>query len=97
MPLGDLLLDSELDDGAIFKLIFCEGCQQYHGFQLNENLDPHWDWNGDERKPTFTPALKIKNESGQVVCHFKITDGIIQYFNDSKHIFAGLIITMSEA
>lgn len=97
MALGDLLLDSELDDGAIFKLIWCCGCQQYHGFQLNENLNPHWSWNGDNRKPTFKPGVLIKNEKGQVVCHFEIKEGLITYFKDSKHIFSGMTITMFEA
>ncbi len=97
MPLGDLLLDSELDDGAIFKYFWCPGCEKFHGFQLNENLDPHWSFNGDSTNPTFSPALRVKNEKRQTVCHLQIKNGMIMYAEDCKHIFAGMTISMAEA
>lgn len=95
--LGDVLLDVEEDDGKIWKFFWCEGCEQYHGIQLNQNLNlPFWSWDGNNDYPTFTPSMIIK-WNDQVLCHFLIKNGMIQYSEDSQHMFAGLTIPLSEA
>lgn len=94
--LGDVLLDVEEDDGKIWKIFYCEGCEYHHRIQLNIAFEPHFSFDGNNEYPTFSPSMIIKYKD-DVICHFKITDGMIQYSEDSKHMFAGLTIPLSEA
>lgn len=98
MALGDLLLDKETEEGEIFKIFYCPGCRVFHLIQLNIAFDPHFSWNGDNKKPTFTPAYRLKDEfSDETLCHVAISNGRLRYMSDSKHQFAGFIIEMKEA
>jgi hypothetical protein len=38
---------------------FCPGCLHRHTIRVGEGYGPHWVWNGDMDKPTFTPSILI--------------------------------------
>ncbi len=92
--LGDVLLDVEEDDGKIWKVFYCEGCKSFHQFQLNIAFPVSWSFDGKNDCPSFSPSMLIKMD-GEIICHLQITDGMIKYFDDCKHEFAGLTIPMS--
>ena len=94
--LGQVLLDGEEDDGKIWKVFFCPGCNIYHQFQLNQNMPIFWEWDGNNEYPTFTPSIIIKIFD-DVICHLQIIDGMIHYFSDCKHELNDLTIPMCEA
>lgn len=75
-------------------LIECPGCQSAHA------LDARWTFNGDLQLPTFTPSLHVSSKYGQppvpTVCHSFITNGKIQYLQDSTHSLSGLTIDLPE-
>lgn len=49
-----------------------------------------WTWNGDIEKPTLRPSvLSDFRPHDALVCHSWITDGQIQFLNDSTHEFSG--------
>jgi hypothetical protein len=96
--LGDILIHTETDEGEIFANFWCEGCHVYHRLQLNVAFKPSWSFNGNNKKPTFEPALKIKNaETKEVMCHLTIKDGKIKYYSDCKHELAGFMVNMVAA
>ena len=69
---------------------WCPACQEVH------ILPDSWTFNGDVKKPTFSPSFKhdyFRREGDQtekpqgrmVICHYIITDGRIQFCPDSWH------------
>lgn len=73
---------------------WCPACEQTHP------LPDRWKFNGDVKKPTFSPSfaqtfspdkvIKAYFDKGvpvskQVLCHYIITDGKIQFCPDSWH------------
>lgn len=75
----------------------CPGCGCSHWFKTNGE-GPKWTWNGDFAKPTVKPSIKVSwtwgEERAKKCCHFFITDGRIQYCNDSAHELAGKTVDM---
>lgn len=49
--------------------------------------DQGWEWNGDCEKPTIRPSLR--SSMNEHVCHSYVTDGRIQFLDDSTHEMAG--------
>ncbi len=73
---------------------WCPACEQVH------ILPDSWKFNGDVDKPTFSPSFKhtfVRWSGGstpngigmgqreQIVCHYIVTDGKIQFCADSWH------------
>lgn len=74
---------------------WCPACEEMHP------LPDSWTFNGDLCKPTFSPSFKHtlvrwtggidpvthlgRGDRQQVVCHYIITDGKIQFCPDSWH------------
>lgn len=74
---------------------WCPACEEMHP------LPDSWQFNGDVNKPTFLPSFaqsfvpeKVLAEffdkggapvSREVKCHYFITDGLIQFCQDSWH------------
>lgn len=60
----------------------------------------NWQFNGDLERPTFSPSLLVtgylNEQQPNGVCHSYITDGKIQYLNDSTHEYAGKTIELPE-
>ena len=80
-------------------MIWCPGCDSAHG----PNVSPgRWTFNGDLEKPTFSPSLLVTYSGGDAsaglpaVCHSFVTDGRIQFLNDSTHALAGQTVDLPE-
>lgn len=90
------------EPGQLNYMIFCPACKCGHGFRAGDDGHPGpiWGFNSDMVKPTLYPAgvghtcsvlvnyynYKYKKN---MICHFHITHGVIQYCPDSTHEFAG--------
>lgn len=67
---------------------------------------PNWTWNGDIDKPTLKPSVKTtkwigKNSchddggpSRQVICHTWVTDGKVQFLDDTTHELRGQTVNL---
>lgn len=51
-----LVLRDSADNGLLF---WCPGCTMAHRIQHGEGSGPRWTWNGDVRKPTFSPSINV--------------------------------------
>lgn len=77
----------------------CPGCKFDHPFHVAPQRrapgSPLWEWNGSMDKPTFTPSLMC-NRGTEQQCHCYVTDGKIQFLNDSHHELAGQTVELPE-
>lgn len=67
----------------------CPGCRYDHPFDLTR-----WTWNGDMRKPTFTPSLLVFKDIPEYRCHSFVTNGQIQFLDDCHHELRGKTVNM---
>lgn len=79
---------------------WCPACNGMHLFSL-DGPGAKWTWNGNVEKPTFTPSMLIRTgprptvpvgrpDAGKVdVCHYIMTDGMINFCVDCTHEMAG--------
>lgn len=110
LPQGRLLRP-ELRDGVLQGYqIICPGCRDFHenkvGFHFIWTLPgpdhPHWEFDGNEECPTFSPSLLgegkfwIAEEERWIdyVCHSYVRAGRIQYLGDCTHELAGQTVPM---
>jgi len=68
--------------------IFCPGCNQVHC------LDKRWSFNNNFDAPTFSPSLLCTKDEPARRCHSFITDGRIQFLNDSYHALKGTTVDL---
>lgn len=74
---------------------WCPACEQRHALP-----DRGWTFNGDEHRPSFSPSFKHTfvhwtggtddrglglGERQERVCHYIVTDGLMQFCVDSWH------------
>lgn len=74
-------LRSSIEEPAIW----CPGCKEHHVLPWKRG---GWTFNGNTERPTFTPSFRISGGAGSV-CHFVLTDGILNFCSDSSHELAG--------
>jgi len=87
--------------GGLFKgdleepCIFCPGCKDTHVLPWKRG---GWTFNGDTLKPTFMPSFRLYQDSvkGSGLCHFILTDGVINFCTDSTHPLAGKSVPLPE-
>lgn len=66
-----------------------------HPYRVNgEAKGPKWSFNGDYESPTFSPSLLVNPGDKYSQCHLFVTNGQIQYCNDSFHQLSGKTIPM---
>lgn len=90
------------EDGAL--LFHCPGCNGAHRVMVGEGRGPRWGYNGNPNKPTFTPSLLVTYngtdadtaEGIPAICHSFVTDGRIQFLDDSTHHLAGQTVDIPE-
>lgn len=74
-------------------LVFmCPACKQPHVIFHDREEGPKWTWNGDKKKPTFSPSLVVRRPYGDndaSICHSFIRDGKIEFLGDCTHGSAG--------
>lgn len=94
---GDMMANAIHRSGS--NLFFlCPGCKGPHRIQIEGT--PAWTWNGSEEKPTFQPSIRVseRGEDGQMrtACHSFVTNGNIQFLNDSIHELAGQTVPIPD-
>jgi hypothetical protein len=65
----------------------CPGCHTEHVVRVAGD-PPLWLWNGDKEKPTIVPSIRVKI-SQHHCCHSYVTDGVIEFLEDTTHPMAG--------
>lgn len=65
-------------------MFHCPGCGYDHWFKTTGS-EPKWTWNGDMKKPTVNPSIRVFGEDVERRCHFFIKDGKIEYCGDCHH------------
>lgn len=73
-------------------LCWCPACQEPHVLPSKG-----WTFDGNVERPTFTPSFKIWWTDHAVqppqarVCHFTLTNGILNFSDDSTHTMRGAV------
>ena len=86
---------------------YVDGTTQRHTIRVNQipvgykassiSSNVSWNWNVNLEKPTITPSIRrsFPRENGKVyTCHSVITDGYINFANDSTHPLAGQTVEL---
>lgn len=90
------------EPGFIERRVFfhCPGCGCAHLVIVDGR--GAWGWNGDLELPTFTPSVLVRydvsppNERLSTRCHSFVTDGRIQFLDDSTHHLTGQTVDLPE-
>lgn len=74
----------------------CPACNYGHNVQLDGPRA--WTWNRSLDRPTIRPSVMINREkAGEYPrCHSLITNGNIQFFEDSTHALAGKSVPLPD-
>lgn len=93
-------------DGQITDLIagyhhWCPACNEPHGIALKRagRVGPSWSFNGDHELPTFYPSIlcfTVEGNQRQTLCHYFITNGMIQFCSDNPHDLNGQTVTLPD-
>jgi hypothetical protein len=70
---------------------FCPGCSCGHWFDTTI-----WTYNNDPNKPTIRASILVHNNGFRKRCHSMVTDGKIQYFDDSEHELKGQTVDLPD-
>ncbi len=70
---------------------YCPGCKCSHAVHV-----PHWSWNDSFDAPSFTPSILRNPDDPKTRCHSWVTDGKIQFFEDSHHTLAGKTVDLPD-
>jgi len=76
-------------EGRFFH--WCPGCANMHPLP-----DAGWTFNSDLEKPTFEPSFKQILDSRGRVCHYIITDGVLNFCGDSWHDLKGKAVPLPD-
>lgn len=75
----------------------CPGCGYGHPFRVDGDASlPLWTWNGSTEAPTFQPSLMVNGSIPDRRCHSIVTDGKIQFLQDSFHGLAGQTVDLPD-
>lgn len=71
---------------------WCPGCEVLHPLPLDG-----WTFNGNMECPTFTPSF-LQHPAGALHgrCHYIITDGILNFCDDSDHSLKGTSVPLPD-
>jgi hypothetical protein len=75
-------------------LHWCPGCKCGHHYPTNQTGGPSWDFNGNVQSPSFNPSMLIYipargDRPQKSICHYYLTNGVINYQSDCEHALAG--------
>lgn len=80
----------------------CVGCRSVHLVYVKSGATSSgatWSFNGDMKKPTFNPSIRIRWNSPdgkEHTCHLNIRDGNIIYAGDCTHEFANKTVPLPD-
>ena len=88
----------DTDNGSV--LFECPGCDSLHVVHLTTPGYPHWAFNGNYERPTFSPSLHVSwdriSTGDKHICHSFIRDGKIEFLNDCTHSLAGKTVDIPD-
>jgi hypothetical protein len=68
---------------------WCPGCLSHHA------VDRRWSVSEPETAaPSIVPSVVVRDSSGRVACHSLIRAGVIEFFSDCAHPWAGNSLPM---
>lgn len=73
----------------------CPGCNEEHLIPMWGSSP--WQFNNDLENPTLSPSIKLTlqpNKGAEVVCHYFIKNGMIEYCQDSHHDLKGQTVEL---
>jgi hypothetical protein len=70
---------------------WCPACDRPHAIELWRGPRKN-EWDHNSMAPSFTG--EIRQQSGDVLCIYRITAGRIQYLEDCGHILAGRTVAL---
>lgn len=62
----------------------------------SRDLNNAWTWNGDTEKPTVKPNVLFTRPTQTNRCHSWVTDGKVQFLNDSTHNLSGQTVELED-
>lgn len=92
-------------------LHWCPGCQHRHAFYVDTPAPGGARWNfinNDPQRPSFTPSMHIWHEADgdpsdpndyiprTTICHYILTDGIIDFLGDCQHELRGMKVELPD-
>lgn len=88
-------MGSKLRKTTVGILHWCPACEEVHHFVTDGSRG--WVFNGNVDAPTFTPSMKItwgkqadpNCDVDGGICHYILTDGMINYCGDCTHGMVG--------
>ena len=81
-------------NGTLLSFL-CPGCKRLHTVNIDIEQSPVWIFNNDYHNPTFSPSICVRqSNNNNYCCHSIVTDGKIQFFQDSTHELAGQTIDL---
>lgn len=91
-----------LEGGRV--MFWCPGCDGAHQVSVGEGSGPRWGYNGNPDAPTFTPSINVTyngpdagiDGAPAAICHSFVTDGRIQFLDDSTHALAGQTVDIPD-
>jgi Family of unknown function (DUF6527) len=77
---------------------WCPGCKEAHHIRTERLDHPRWDFNGNVERPTFRPSVRIfitrPDGSESTLCHYFITEGLIEFCTDCRHDLASQTVPL---
>ena len=85
----------------------CPGCEGGHMVRVSGD-HPVWGWNGSMDAPTFTPSILVRYPANPNAleefkewrterrCHSFVTNGNIQFLQDSTHKLSGQTVPIPD-
>lgn len=103
-------MGSRLRRGKGFIAHWCPACKEVHIFTIEgkNSSGAAWTWNGNVDKPTFAPSMLIRTgprpmvpegrpDAGKIdVCHYILTDGVINFCGDCTHSMVGQSVPLPD-
>jgi hypothetical protein len=80
-------------------LHWCPGCKCGHVYPTKRINGPNWEFNNNVESPSFNPSMLIfmpehtrsdgTKSPQKSICHYYLTNGVINYQGDCEHELAG--------
>jgi len=81
---------------------WCPGCKDIHYIPIipSKPGGPKWSFNGNMTSPSFQPSVRIfitqPDGSQWTLCHYILTEGVLNYCSDSDHALKGRQVPLPE-
>jgi hypothetical protein len=81
------------DHGTMLYL-WCPGCDDLHGVEVEQSAPTAWQWDGNLESPTISPSIKCMGHKG--ICHSFVRNGQWEFLSDCYHSLAGTTVDLPD-